>query len=173
MTAPGPGRIEHRLAATLASAMGRREFIALVGGAIAWPLAADAQRPGKMPRLGILNNGPAALYPRPNPFLQGLEDLGYVEGQNLATEFRFADWKLDRLPALAAELVAIKVDVIVAVATPAARAAKRATNTIPIVAVSMGDPVGDELVASLGSLAVMLRAPLSWALSWSPNASGS
>jgi putative ABC transport system substrate-binding protein len=130
--------------------MKRREFVALVGGALAWPLTADAQQPGKIPRIGILNNGPAALQ-RPNPFLQGLEELGYIEGQNLAIEFRFADWKLDRLPALAAELVARKVDVIVAVATPAARAAKHATNTIPIVAVSMGDPVGDELVASLGS----------------------
>ncbi len=101
-----------------------------------------------MPRIGMLNNGPAAVN---SPFLQGLHELGYTEGQNLTLEVRFADWKLDRLPELAAELVARKVDVIVAVATPAARAAKQATSAIPIVAVSMGDPVGDELVASLGS----------------------
>jgi putative ABC transport system substrate-binding protein len=131
--------------------MKRREFMALLGGAITWPLAADAQQTGKMPRIGILNNGSAALYSRTNAFLQGLRELGYIEGQNLGIEFRFADWQLDRLPALAAELVALKVDVIVAGATPAARAAKQATSTIPIVAVAMGDPVADELVASLGS----------------------
>jgi putative ABC transport system substrate-binding protein len=131
--------------------MKRREFMALLGGAITWPLAADAQQTGKMPRVGILNNGSAALYSRAKAFLQGLRELGYTEGQNLAIEFRFADWQLDRLPDLAAELVTLKVDVIVAGATPAARAAKQATSTIPIVAVSVGDPVEDELVASLGS----------------------
>jgi putative ABC transport system substrate-binding protein len=131
--------------------MRRREFMALVGGAIAWPLTVAARQTGIIPKIGILNNGAAALYPRPNAFLQGLKDLGYIEGQNLAIEFRFAEWKLDRLPALAGELVALKVDLIVAAGTPAARAAKKATSTIPIVAVSMGDPVGDELVTSLGS----------------------
>jgi len=78
--------------------MKRREFMALLGGAITWPLAADAQQTGKMPRIGILNNGSAALYSRTNPFLQGLRELGYTEGQNLAIEFRFADWQLNRLP---------------------------------------------------------------------------
>ena len=132
--------------------MRRREFIALLGGAaVAWPLAARAQQAGKMPRIGILNNGSAALYSRTNPFFEGLRELGYKEGENLAIEFRFADWELNRLPDLAAELVALKVDVIVAGATPAARAAKQATSTIPIVAVAMGDPVGDELVTNLGS----------------------
>jgi putative ABC transport system substrate-binding protein len=130
--------------------MRRREFIAVVAGALTWPVAADAQQTGKMPRIGILNNGSAASTTN-YPFFQGLRELGYTEGQNLAIEFRFADWQLDRLAALAAELVALKVDVIVAGATPAARAAKQATTTIPIVAVSVGDPVGDELVASLGS----------------------
>jgi putative tryptophan/tyrosine transport system substrate-binding protein len=128
--------------------MRRREFIGLCGAAFAWPLAAEAQQTGKVPRIGILNNGSAAIS---RPFLQGLHELGYTEGQNLIIEVRFADWKLDRLPAFAAELVALKVDLIVAVATPAARAAKQATSTIPIVAVSMGDPIGDELVTSLGS----------------------
>src|SRR5438067_1267183 len=103
-----------------------------------------------MPRIGILNNGSAASRTN-SPLFQGLRELGYTEGQNLAIEFRFADWQLDRLPALAAELVALRVDVIVAGATPAARAAKQATRSIPIVAVSMGDPVGDELVPNLGS----------------------
>ncbi len=131
--------------------MKRRKFIALLGGAITWPLAARAQQPGKMPRIGILNNGSGVVYSMSNAFLEGLRELGYIEGQNLAIEFRFADWHLDRLPDLAAELVTLKVDVIVAGATPAARAAKQATSTIPIVAVSVGDPVEDELVASLGS----------------------
>src|SRR5216110_3200133 len=130
--------------------MRRREFIAVVAGALSWPVAADAQQTGKMPRIGILNNGSAASTTN-SPLFQGLRELGYTEGQNLAVDFRFADWQLDRLPALAAELVALKVDVIVAGATPAARAAKQATSTIPIVAISMGDPVGDELVVSLGS----------------------
>ena len=129
--------------------MRRREFLALLGGAAAaWPLAARAQQTGKISRIGVLNNGGAAVSVA---LLQGLHALGYTEGRNLTVEVRFADWKLDRLPALAAELVALKVDVIVAGATPAARAAKQATSTIPIVALSMGDPVNDELVASLGS----------------------
>src|SRR5437868_2877156 len=130
--------------------MRRREFITVVAGALSWPLTADAQQPGKMPRIGILNHASAAAATY-DPFFQALRELGYTEGQNLAIEFRFAHWQLDRLPALAAELVALKVDVIVAGATPAARAAKEATRTIPIVAVSVGDPVGDELIASLGS----------------------
>jgi putative ABC transport system substrate-binding protein len=131
--------------------MRRREFMGLVVGAMTWPVHVRAQQKEKIPQIGILNNGSATLYSRTNPFLQGLRELGYIEGQNLAIEFRFADWELNRLPELAAELVTLKVDVIVAGATPAARAAKRATSTIPVVAVAMGDPVGDELVASLGS----------------------
>src|SRR5262249_55681641 len=79
----------------------------------------------------------------------GLHDLGYIEGQNLSLERRNADWKPDRLPALAAELVRLQPDVIVAWSTPPARAAKQATNSIPIIAAVMADPVGDELVASL------------------------
>jgi putative ABC transport system substrate-binding protein len=84
-----------------------------------------------------------------DPFYRGLHDLGYFEGQNVTLERRNADWKPDRLPALAAELVALNVDLIVAWSTPAARAAKQATNSIPIIAAVMADPVGDELVASL------------------------
>jgi len=134
--------------------MRRRAFITLLGGAAAWPLAARAQQPigqaGKMPRVGLLMPGPAAHSATIlEPFYQGLHEFGYIEGQNLALERRDAEWKSDRLPELAAELVALKVDVIVAWSTPAARAAKQATNTLPIIAAVMADPVGDELVASL------------------------
>jgi putative ABC transport system substrate-binding protein len=133
----------------------RREFITLLGGvATAWPLTARAQlpikQPGKTPRVGLLMPGPAAHSAAIlDPFYRGLHELGYVDGQNLTMERRNADWKPDRLPALAAELVGLKVDIIVAWSTPAARAAKLATNSIPIVAAVMADPVGDELVVSL------------------------
>jgi putative ABC transport system substrate-binding protein len=136
--------------------MRRREFITLLGGAaMTRPLAARAQQPagrtGKMPRVGVLMPGPAAHSAATlDPFYRGLHELGYVEGQNLAIARRDGDWKADRLPALAAELVGLKVDLIVAWSTPPARAAKQATNSIPIVAAVMADPVGDELVASLG-----------------------
>ena len=135
--------------------MKRRAFIALLGGAaVAWPLAARAQqtsgRTAKMPRVGMLMAGPAAHSAAIlDPFYRGLHELGYVEGQNLAIERRDGDWKPDRLPALAAELVGLKVDIIVAWSTPTARAAKQATNSIPIIAAVMADPVGDELVANL------------------------
>ena len=103
-----------------------------------------------MPYLGILMPGPAAHSAATlDPFYAGLHELGYVEGQNLAIERRDGDWKPDRLPALAAELVGLKVDMIIAWSTPVARAAKQATNSIPIIAAVMADPVGDELVASL------------------------
>jgi ABC-type uncharacterized transport system substrate-binding protein len=134
--------------------MKRREFITLLGGATAWPLAARAQQPigrtGKMPLVGVLMPGPAAHSAATLvPFYRGLQDLGHIEGQNLAIARRDGDWKADRLPALAAELVGLKVDIIVAWSTPTARAAKQATNLIPIVAAVMADPLGDELVASL------------------------
>jgi putative ABC transport system substrate-binding protein len=136
--------------------MNRRSFIALLGGAVAaWPLAARAQQPigrsGKTPRLGILMPGTAAhsaaIY---DPFYRGLHELGYIEGRNLAIERRNADWKLDRLPTLAAELVGLNIDILVAWSTTTALIAKQATNSIPIVAAVMADPVGDGLVASLG-----------------------
>jgi putative ABC transport system substrate-binding protein len=120
---------------------------------IAWPLAARAQQATKMPRIGILSPGRSEL-PDPtlnmlNAFLQGLHELGYTEGQNLAIERRYADGSSDRLRELAAELVRRKPDIIVAFSTTAARPAKQATGTIPIVAVAMADPVADELIASL------------------------
>jgi putative ABC transport system substrate-binding protein len=134
--------------------MKRREFITLVGGVAAWPLAVRAQQPTsqarKMPRLGVLMPGLSAHSGTIlEPFYRGLNELGYVAGQNIAIERRDGDSIAERLPSLAAELVKLKVDIIVAWSTPAALAAKQATNSIPIVAVVMADPVGDGLVTSL------------------------
>ena len=127
----------------------RRELvIALGSAALAWPLVAGAQQ-SKMPTVGALVIG------SPNPeqfwreFRQGLGDLGYVEGQNIRFEFRSAEGHLDRLPELAAELVRLKVDVIITWFTPTAHAAKGATREIPIVMAETGDPVGTGLVDSL------------------------
>jgi putative tryptophan/tyrosine transport system substrate-binding protein len=135
--------------------MQRREFITLFGGAVAaWPLAARAQGPigqaAKMPRLSMLMpgvSGPSGV--NLEPFYRGLHELDYIEGKNIAIERRYADSNVERLSVLAAELVTLKPDIIVAWSTPAALAAKQATNTIPIVAVVMADPVSDGLVASL------------------------
>jgi len=121
-------------------------------GIFAAPLAADAQRAGKVPRIGMLLTG-SPEFPRSravrDAFLQGLRDLGYSEGQNIVIEYRWAEGRDERFPDLAAELVRLKVDVIVTWATPAALAAKQATTTIPIIAGVMADPVRDGLVASL------------------------
>jgi ABC-type uncharacterized transport system substrate-binding protein len=128
--------------------MRRREFITLVGGAaVVWPFATLAQQPEKIPRIGYLapNSSPAF----DEVFRQGLRDLGYVEGKNIVIEYRFAEEKFDRLPDLAADLVELKVDVIVARVTQASLAAKGATRTIPIVMLGVSDPVGSGLVASL------------------------
>jgi putative ABC transport system substrate-binding protein len=126
----------------------RRDFLVAAGALLAAPLAAEAQQAARVYRIGYLatSRGPSPhLY---EALLQGLHDLGYAEGRNVVIEFRDADGKLERLPALAADLVAIKVDVIVAVSTPHALAAKQATKTIPIVFTSVGDPVGSGLVSS-------------------------
>ena len=131
----------------------RREFITLLGGAAAaWPLAARAQTTGKVYRIGmLLPNTPAivARNPRIQAFLQGLRELNWIEGQNVAIEWRFAEGQFQRLATLAAELATIKVDVIVTAAAPAAEAAKEATSTIPVVIIDPGDPVGTGLVLSL------------------------
>ena len=111
---------------------------------------AEAQQRGKVPRIGFLAApSPSFFSTRMNAFREGLYDLGHVEGKNIAIEYRYAGGKLDRLPALAAELVRLKVDVIVTSSAPGAVAAKNATGTIPIVFVTAGDPVDMGLVTSL------------------------
>ena len=132
--------------------MRRREFIALLGGAAAaWPLAARAQQAGKVYRIGFLGNSTAALEANlVGPFREGLRDLGYVEGRNILIEYRWAEGEYERFPALTAELIALKVDVIVTAGTPASLAVKKATTSIPLVMVAVGDPVATGLVASLG-----------------------
>jgi len=129
----------------------RREFIAAVGaGLLAAPLVAGAQQAGRVHRIGYLTGGLSTDRPHLiEAFRQGLRELGWVEGQNIVIEYRYAEGRFDRLPDLAAELVRLKVDIIVAVATPASAAAKNATGTIPIVGISLGDPVGTGLIASL------------------------
>jgi len=134
--------------------MRRRDFIKLVAVcAAAEPLRAHAQQATKVVRIGVLapsrpdNSDPS--YRALNAFVPALEELGYTDGKNIVFERKFADGDVNRLRVLANELVDQRVDIIVALSTPAARAAKQATTTIPIVAINMADPVGDELVASL------------------------
>ena len=131
----------------------KREFITLLGGAAAgWPLTVHAQQPKSVARVGFIATGslksPETLVIL-NYFQQGLRELGYVEGTNIVIEYRGADSKIERFPDLAAELVRLNLDVIVASNTPAARAVQQATSIIPIVVPVMGDPVGDGLVARL------------------------
>ena len=128
----------------------RREFITLLGGTAAWPLAARAQQAGKVHRIGVLETISTSLNVATFYALrEGLRQLGYAEGQNLVIEYRSADGRDDRFPGLARELLALKVDVIVTRGTPAAKAVKNATSTVPVVMMASGDPVGVGLVTSL------------------------
>src|SRR5712691_4887228 len=130
--------------------MERRTFMAmLTGGIVVAPVATEAQPAAKVARIGFLALNRAASPHLPEAFRQGLRDLGYVEGRNLVIEYRDAEGKPERFPGPAAELAALKVDVIVAPATLAAVAAKQATKTIPIVFAVAADPVGSGLVTSL------------------------
>src|SRR5262249_49717478 len=130
----------------------RRTFLIFLGvGALSPARSLFAQQPGKIKRIGLLLGGSresSGTMPT-EEFLRGLRDLGYVEGKDFVVEWRTADNRYDRFPALAADLVNVNVDVIVTSGTPGVAAARRATKTIPIVAVSFGDPVGDGFAASL------------------------
>ena len=129
--------------------MKRREFITLVGGAAAWPLAVSAQ-PAKLPIIGFLGaNTPSAQQESTAALVQRLRELGWVEGRNLQIEYRWADGRFDRVPEMIAELIALKADVIVTHASLNVIAAKRLTSVIPIVFAAVGDPVGIGVVASL------------------------
>ena len=135
------------------SAVRRREFITLIGSAAAWPLAARAQQATGISRIGVLSPS-RSEEASPNrvtlqAFVDGMRELGYVDGQNITIERRLSEANADRLREAAIELVKRNVDVIVTLSTTAARPAKEATSLIPIVAIGMADPVGDDLVASL------------------------
>jgi len=111
---------------------------------------AEAQQPGKVPRIGFLGNSTAALEANlVGPFREGLRDLGYVEGRNILIEYRWAEGKYERFPTLIGELIALKVDLIVTAGTPASLAVKKATAAIPLVMIAVGDPIGTGLIASL------------------------
>ena len=128
--------------------MRRRDFtVLLVGGTAMWPLRIYAQQSRKIPRIGVLlPGGPASSSPRTKAFLDGLKDLGYVEGRTIAIEWKWGDDRVDAFPERAAELVRSNVDIIVTGGTPAAKALKATTRTIPIVMAVVGDPVAAGLV---------------------------
>src|ERR1044071_9800746 len=134
--------------------MRRRAFITLLGGAVAsaklWPLAAHAQQAGKVWRVGMLDSTPAALNgANIDAFRQEMRRLGYAEGTNLIIEYRSSAGRPERFPDLAAELLQLKVDLIVSRGTPAVLAAKKATTTLPIVMAAIGEPIETGAVASL------------------------
>jgi putative ABC transport system substrate-binding protein len=132
----------------------RREFIAVLGGATAWPFVARAQEATKAYRIGFVGLPSAGSLPeRPEAFCAGLRDLGYQDGRNIVIEYRWAEERYERLPALFAELVRLNVDVIVTHGTPGALAAKQVTNTIPIVVAVIADAEASGVVAASPSRA--------------------
>jgi putative tryptophan/tyrosine transport system substrate-binding protein len=124
----------------------RREFIALLGGVAVWPLAGHAQQSADLRSIGILASQPLPPFQR---FVRKLREYGYIEGQNVRFVSRFAEGRDDRYPAMAAELAALSLDLIVTWGTPAALAAKQATRTIPVVMAAIGDPVSVGIVSNL------------------------
>src|SRR5262245_9875336 len=130
--------------------MRRREFIALVGSSVAvWPLAAHAQQPGKTPRVGYIRAGTPRNDPFREEFVRGMRDLGYVEGRNIAYEFRHYGDDVESIPSLIGELLRAKVDIIVVGGTAAIRAAQSATQSIPIVMGAAADPLESGLIAGM------------------------
>ena len=130
----------------------RRDFITLLGGTAAWPLAVRAQQPGKLPTIGYLGPNTRSLdSPRLEAFVQRLRELGWIEGRTIAFEYRWAEGRNEHLAEIMAEFVKRRVDVIVTSATPPTVAAKQATSVIPIVFAAVGDPVGAGVVEILGT----------------------
>ena len=149
------------------SGMGRREFVALLGGAAAaWPLSARAQQPA-MPVIGYFSGrSPAAEAPLHVPFLKALAESSFTVGRNVAIEYRFAHYNYERLSALAGELIRLGPQVIVAIPTAATRTVRNATSTIPIVMSGVADPIGEGLIVSFarpGGNVTGVTASLSWA----------
>jgi ABC-type uncharacterized transport system substrate-binding protein len=134
----------------MSSSMRRRDFVAVVGGAVAWPVTARAQQVRRLPTIGFLGESSAgALSQRIAALVQRLHELGWFEGRTVAIEYRWGEGRNDRFAEIAAEFVRLKVDIIVTSGTPAVLAAKQATTTIPIVIANAGDPVATGMVASL------------------------
>src|SRR5271166_6168508 len=130
--------------------MKRREFITLLGGAVAWPIAARAQQPAKLPTIGFLGQSTrSASSEWVAAFTQRLRELGWIENRTVAIDYRWGEGREERFADIAAEFVRLKVDVIVTSGTPAVLASKQATSVIPIIFATAGDPVGNNLVASL------------------------
>jgi putative tryptophan/tyrosine transport system substrate-binding protein len=128
----------------------RREFVAALGSAAAWPMVARGQQPGKVYRIGFLANDPTIpTQPAGKAFLNGLGESGFIEGKNIFIERRFAEGKLERYADLAGELVNLRVDVIVSSSNDATAAVKRATNTIPVVMLNVNDPIGQGIITNL------------------------
>src|SRR5271166_350265 len=130
--------------------MKRREFITLLGGAVAWPIAARAQQPAKLPTIGFLGQSTrSASSEWVAAFTQRLRELGWIENRTVAIDYRWGEGREERFAEVAAEFVRLKVDVIVTSGTPQVLATKQATSVIPIIFATAGDPVGNNLVASL------------------------